>query len=172
MEGFAFAGGLVPISGNELPNLRARNRYTGNELNFKGGDPGLNYRFWNQAENGYASSDMADDTEVLAEEAAFLGLENLFACRKQCKKDLGGASSLRLCIRACKGKGLTSSAQKTKDLDIQEKMAESLRQMSVPEPTVPAKSNTVLWVVLGVVAVIIIALVIYFMTRKKVEVVA
>jgi len=175
MEGFAFAGGLVPMGGNELPNFKIKNRYTGNELNFRGGDPGLQYRFWNQAENGYASSDIdRADAEIIAEEAAFLGLENLFACRKQCKKDLGGASSLRNCIRDCKGKGLTKSALKTKEAETEAIMAQSLSKLTANDSAVSeaaSKSKTMLWVIVGIVVLIIISLVIYFMTRKKAEVI-
>jgi hypothetical protein len=140
------------------------------ESNFDGGDPGLQYRFWNMAENGYAGSDIDNsDSEVLAEEAAFLGLENLFACRKQCKADQGGYPSLRQCIRACKGKGPTQSALKAKDLEIQNKMAESLTQSNNAPPVAGGSSKTtmLMWVIVSIVALIIIGLIIYFLTRKK-----
>lgn len=169
---FAFSGEMVPGMGNNS-SLRAINRYTGKELNFDGGDKGLQYRFWNQAESGYAAPDISsDDAEVLAEEAAFLGLENLFACRKQCKKDQGGYPSLRQCIRACKGKGPTSSALKAKDLEIQEKIASALTQSNTEaERTTSGGSSKTIWIVVGViVALIVIGLLIYFLTRKKAEV--
>jgi hypothetical protein len=175
---FVFTGD-IPTMGR-IAGLKATNRVTGKqfggETNFDGGDAGLQYRFWNQAENGYKGSsisnselDSADD-EISAEEAAFLGLENLFACRRQCKGDLGGASSLRQCIRNCKGKGLKNSALKTKDLEIQQQMAEALKTAAAPAPEPETKkTNTVLWVVLSVVVLVIIILLIYFLTRKKVE---
>lgn len=173
---FVFTGD-IPTMGR-IPGLKATNRVTGKqfggEANFDGGDPGLQYRFWNQAENGYNGSSISKseltsaDDEIAAEEAAFLGLENLFACRRQCKGDLGGASNLRQCIRNCKGKGLKNSALKTKDLEIQQQMAEALKAAAAPAPE-PKKTNTVLWVVLSIVVLVIIILLIYFLTRKKVE---
>ena len=175
MEGFAFSGEMVPGMG---PNtgLTATNIYTGKKLgesNFSGGDPGLQYRFWNQAENGYASSDIEDDIEASSEEAAFL--DNVFKCRRQCKSDQGGFPSLRTCIRACKGKGLTGSALKTKDLEIQQQMAAALTAAASDSSSSSTQrtsggSKTALWIILGVVALIIIAAVIYFVMRKKAEV--
>jgi len=160
---------------NSLNPWGKREVRTARESGFDGGDPGLQYRFWNQAENGYSGGSDTDraDAEVLAEEEAFLGLENLFACRKKCKKDQGGFSSLRTCIRDCKGKGLKKSALKTKEAETADKMADALRLLAAPEqPVVVAKSNTMIWVVVGILAVIIISLIIYFLTRKKAEVVA
>jgi hypothetical protein len=170
MDQFAFSGSLVPGLGPDGYNgFTARSRYDnkaiGGEDNFNGGDPGLQYRFWNQAENGYKGSQIDGGTP---EEAAFL--DNLFACRKQCKDDLGGASNLRDCIRNCKGKGLTKSALKTKEAETSAKMADALSKAA--EPEVAPKSNKTLWIVVGIVAVIIIALIIYFLRKKSVPVVA
>lgn len=177
---FAFAGEMVPGMGSNSNSLRAINRYTGKEFgkenSFDGGDNGLQYRFWNQAENGYASSDIAsDDAEILAEEAAFLGLENLFACRKQCKADLGGASSLRTCIRNCKGKGPKASVRKGMEAETSSKMADALTKMAgegeAQASRDAAGSSKTVWIVVGVIAaLIIIGLLIYFLTRKKAEV--
>lgn len=166
---FVFTGN-IPTMGN-ISGLKATNRITGKqfggETNFNGGDPWLQYRFWNQAENGYNGSELgSDDAEIVAEEEAFLGLENLFRCRKECKADLGGASNLRDCIRTCKGKGLRGSALKTKEAETADKVAESLKLMAQPEQ--PAKSSsTMVWVIVGIVAVIGISLLIYFLTRNK-----
>lgn len=164
MQGFVYSGEMVPLEGNSLPNLKAINRFTGKPMvdsNYSGGDPGLQYRFWNQQEDSYSASDINQ-----MEEEAFLGLENIFACRKQCKVDLGGHSSLRDCIRACKGKGLKKSALKTKEAETQEKLAEAMSKMAAPEEP-QQKSNVMMWVVIGFMALVIIGLLIYFLTRKK-----
>ncbi len=171
MNQFVFSGD-IPTMGKSY-GLKAFDRRNGERLGgengFDGGDAGLQYRFFNQAENNYSGSDIDKaDSEILAEEAAFLGLENLFACRKQCKGDLGGASSLRQCIRNCKGKGLTKSALKTEDQKTQSKMAETLQILAAaPQQQPVAKSNTMLWVIVGIVVVIIVALIIYFATKKN-----
>jgi hypothetical protein len=160
----------TPDFGSKNPwgTKRASKKET--ELGFDGGDEGLNYRFFNQAESGYKGSDInsdngSDDSEVSAENA-FLGLENLFACRKLCKKDLGGASTLRQCIRACKGKGPKKSALKGMDAESQAKMADALAKSS-SELDTPPKSNKMIWIIVGIVAVIGIAVLIYFLTRNK-----
>lgn len=169
MEGFVYAAQPVPLGGeSNFGFLNLRNRYTGKKIgenNFDGGDPGLQYRFWDQqADSGYSASDINE-----AEEQAFLGLENLFACRKQCKSDLGGAANLRDCIRSCKGKGLRKSALKTKEAQTQEELAKALTKMAEPgqEPANGGGKNVMLWVVVGFMALVIIGLLIYFLTRKK-----
>jgi hypothetical protein len=133
--------------------------------NFDGGDDGLNYRFFDQDENGYTGNDVV-------EEADFLG--NLFACRRQCKADQGGYPSLRQCIRACKGKGPTRSALKGKEADTNAQMAAALTALasdkgnnSAARESSGGSSKTIIWVVVGIVAVIAIALLIYFLTRNK-----
>ena len=170
MEQFAYAGGFVPGLGDSgYGNVKSPW-----ESRWDGGDPGLNYRFWDR-ENGYKGSeiDSADDDEIESEEAAFL--DGLFACRRQCKKDKGGYPSLRTCIRACKGKGPKKSALKGMEAEANLKMADALAKMSQPDAPdqqeqaakSSGSSKTMIWIIVGIVAVIGIAVLIYFLTRKK-----
>lgn len=170
MEGFVYAGEPVPCGGNSFPNLKMKNRYTGSpvENNFDGGDPGLNYRFWNQqADSGYAGVDV----DEMSEEAAFL--DNLFPCRKHCKETVGKGPNFKSCLRECRGKGLTKSALKTKEAETQAQLAAALSKMA-ETPTEDAAARTssssskvIIWVVVGVLALAIIGVLIYFLTRKK-----
>ena len=80
---------------------------------------------------------------------------------------MGGHSNLRDCIRACKGKGLRKSALKTKEAETQQQLAEALTRMADPGQEPEKKSNVMIWVVVGFMALVIIGLLIYFLTRKK-----
>ena len=169
MDQFVFGGGFVPGLGES--GYAGMTNKKGNESRWDGGNPGLNYRFWDMAEDsGYKGKEVAgDDKEAENEEAAFL--DNLFACRRQCKGDLGGASSLRTCIRACKGKGPKASAIKGLEAQTQAQMAASLAKMSEPDADQASRtaggSSKTIWIIVGIVGVIGIAVLIYFLTRKK-----
>ena len=168
-NGFVYSGQEVPGMGNSPYSNFNPSKWNEADFmsNFDGGDDGLNYRFFDQAENGYTGKD------VVEEEADFLG--NLFACRRQCKADQGGYPSLRQCIRACKGKGPTRSALKGKEADTNAQMAAALTALASDKGKDSASrassgggsSKTIIWVVVGIVAVIAIALLIYFLTRNK-----
>jgi hypothetical protein len=181
MEGFVFAGAPVPNMGSSnFGNLNIKNRYTGKSLenNFDGGDPWLQYRFWNMAENGYNRStdyDAYDKIDLDAsEEPQFLG--NLFPCRRDCKEKLGGkGAGFRECLRQCRGKGDKKSVLATKDADTQAKIAEALNKMADADAADSQRqagssnTKTILWVVLGIVFVAIIIAIIYFINRNKSE---
>lgn len=150
MENFVYGGQLVPLMG---------------ENSYDGGNPGLNYRFWNeQADSGYASD---SDAEIL-EEAAFL---NLFPCRKHCKETVGKGPNFRNCLRECRGKGPKKSVIAAKEAETQSQLASALSKMS-SEPTDTGASSgggskTIIWVIVSVVALLIIGLLIFFLMRKK-----
>lgn len=152
---FAFSGGLVP--GMELMNKKE-------DSSWDGGDPGLNYRFQSvpeDNENNYTSKQL--------EENGFL--DGLFPCRKACKEKLGGRGfGFRDCLRECKGKGLSKSQLKTKDLEIQQQLAQSLSQDSGAGARTGEEeggSKTFIIIIVAAIAVIGIGLAIYFLTRKK-----
>jgi hypothetical protein len=156
MQGFVYSGGLVPGMGN-------------NEPGFSGGDPGLNYRFLNipeSNENNY-SKDRMPEAPMYSEEADF----SLFPCRKECKEKLGGKGfGFRDCIRTCKGKGPRKSILKGKDLDIQDKAVTSLSaDDSVSREMQQEGGNKTMWIIIGSLVVVGIAIAIYFLTRKKTE---
>jgi hypothetical protein len=176
MEGFVFAGSPVPnMDSSNFGNLNIKNRYTGRSLenNFDGGDPGLQYRFFNMADNGYdtgSGTDKYDDLEA----SEFLG--NLFPCRRDCKEKLGGkGEGFRDCLRQCRGKGLRKSALATKDSDTQAQIAEALKKMADSDAAESSQrqaeggTKTILWVVLGIVFVAIIIAVIYFINKNKAQ---
>jgi hypothetical protein len=150
---FAFSGGLVP--GMELMNKKE-------DSSWDGGDPGLNYRFQSvpeDNENNYTSKQL--------DESSF----DLFPCRKDCKEKLGGRGfGFRDCLRECKGKGLSKSQLKTKDLEIQQQLAQSLSQDSGAGAKTGEEeggSKTFIIIIVAAIAVIGIGLAIYFLTRKK-----
>lgn len=154
MENFVYGGQLVPLMG---------------EANYSGGNAGLNYRFWNQqADSGYAGSDVSANEEMLLEEAAFL---NLFPCRKHCKETVGKGPNFRACLRECRGKGPTKSAIAGKEAETQAQLAGALAKMASEPDSGAARtsggSKTIIWVVVGVVGLLIIGLLIFFLTRKK-----
>jgi hypothetical protein len=167
-NGFVYSGQEVPGMGNSPYSNFNPSKWNEADFmsNFDGGDNGLNYRFFDQAENGYTGKD------IVEEEAAFL--DNLFACRRQCKGDLGGASSLRNCIRDCKGKGPRKSALKGKEADTNAQMAAALTALasdggnaSAARKSESGGSSKTIWIVVGIVVVIAIAVGIYFLTRNK-----
>jgi hypothetical protein len=155
---FAFSGGLVP--GMELMNKKE-------DSSWDGGDPGLNYRFLSvpeDNENNYTSKQL--------EENGFLG--GLFPCRRACKEKLGGKGfGFRDCLRECRGKGLRKSQLKTKDLEIQQQLIQSLSQNSDSgartgeEEGGEGNSKMFILIIVAAILVIGICLAIYFLTRKK-----
>jgi LPXTG-motif cell wall-anchored protein len=162
MQGFVYSGELVPGMGNR-------------ESSYSGGDAGLNYRFLNvpeSNENNYSSKDrMPDPPKRFEEEADF----SLFPCREQCKKELGGKGfGFRDCIRECKGKGPRKSVLKGKDLAIQENAVKALSdddtQRTAQEEQTGSKKT--MWIIIGSLVVVGIAIAVYFLTRKKTEAVA
>ncbi len=166
MEGFVFSGQMVPGMGRNA-SFTATNRYTGKKLgesNFSGGDAGLQYRFWNPAENNYSSSDIEDDKEASSEEANFM--EHIFKCKNKCKSDLGGYSTMRDCVRACKsnkGKVETPPAQPVV------RIVESSSYNESSDNKEKTTSNKTLWIIITLLAAIIIGLLIYFKTKNKSE---
>lgn len=150
---FAFSGGLVP--GMELMNKKE-------DSSWDGGDPGLNYRFQSvpeDNENNYTAKQL--------DESSF----DLFPCRKACKEKLGGKGfGFRDCLRECRGKGLSKSQLKTKDLEIQQQLAQSLAQNSGDTSRTGEEeggSKTFIIIIVAAVAIIGIGLAIYFLSRKK-----
>lgn len=163
MEGFVFSGQMVPGMGRNA-SFTATNRYTGKKLgesNFSGGDPGLQYRFWNPAENNYSSSDIEDDKEASSEEANFM--EHIFKCKSKCKSDLGGYSTMKDCIRACKSnKGKVETTIKP--------VTESSYVVTTDQNTEikeGVRPNRTLWITIIILVAIIIGLLIYFKTKKS-----
>lgn len=156
MENFVYGGQLVPLMG---------------ETNYDGGNAWLNYRFWNQqADSGYAGSDVSANEGALLEEAAFL--DNLFPCRKSCKEKVGKGPDFRNCLRECRGKGPKKSVIAAKEAETQAQLAAALTKMaSEPDSsaarTSGAGSKTIIWVIVGVLGLAIIGVLIYFLTRKK-----
>jgi hypothetical protein len=163
MLGFAYAGEMVPGMGPHV-GFKMKNRYTGQSLgdsNFSGGDAGLQYRFWNPAENGYASSDIEDDKEASSEEGKFF--DNMLKCRKQCQSDKGGYSTLRDCIKACKGKGVQPPEVK-KEVEIRQVPESSY--VVTPSTDTP-NPNKSMWIVISLLAAIILAMIIYLYWKKN-----
>ena len=165
MEGFVFSGQMVPGMGRNA-SFTATNRYTGKKLgesNFSGGDAGLQYRFWNPAENNYSSSDIEDDKEASSEEANFM--EHIFKCKNKCKSDLGGYSTMRDCVRACKSNNGKVETPPTQPI------VRIVESSSYDDSSDKAKttSNKTLWIVITLLAAIIIGLLIYFKTKNKSE---
>ncbi len=168
MNGFVYSGGLVPNMG--------RNTYQGMsdmvQSSYNGGDPGLNYRFLSvpeDNENNYSGYDVIKDE--LNEEANF----TLFPCRKQCKEELGGkGAGFRECLRACRGKGLSKSQIKTKDLELQEKAVAALTQPNqsgdssrISDET--GKTKKTVLIISGVILLVGIIVAVILLTRKKAE---
>lgn len=151
---FAFSGGLVP--GMELMNRKE-------DSSWDGGDPGLNYRFQSvpeDNENNYTSKQL-DESDF-----------DLFPCRKQCKEKLGGKGfGFRDCLRECRGKGLSKSQLKTKDLEVQQQLIQAMNQDSGAGARTGEEegggSKASIIIVIAAIAVIGIGLAIYFLTRKK-----
>lgn len=166
MEGFVFSGQMVPGMGRNA-SLTATNRYTGKkfgESNFSGGDAGLQYRFWNPAENNYSSADIDDDKEASSEEANFM--EHIFKCKDKCKSDLGGYSTMRDCVRACKSnKGKVETI--TPVQPVVKVIESSYDPTELPKSKVGVGSNKSLWIVIVLLVAIIIGLLIYFKTKNK-----
>lgn len=162
MEGFVFSGQMVPGMGRNA-SFTATNRYTGKKLgesNFSGGDPGLQYRFWNPAENNYSSSDIEDDKEASSEEANFM--EHIFKCKSKCKSDLGGYSTMKDCIRACKSnKGKVETTVKIKPV------AESSYAEPENNQISPDKTLRILRIIIFLLIVLFIGLIIYFKTKES-----
>lgn len=166
MEGFVFSGQMVPGMGRNA-SFTATNRYTGKKLgesNFSGGDAGLQYRFWNPAENNYSSADIDDDKEASSEEANFM--EHIFKCKNKCKSDLGGYSTMRDCVRACKSnKGKVETTIKP----IIESSAYVVTEPTKDDVKEGVRPNKTLWIVIVLLVAIIIGLLIYFKTKNKSE---
>jgi len=154
---FAFSGGLVPGMG--LMNSRKE------DSSWDGGDPGLNYRFQSvpeDNENNYTAKQL--------DESGFL--EGLFSCRAACKEKLGGKGfGFRDCLRECRGKGLSKSQLKTKDLEIQQQLVQGFSQGSNSGARTgedeSGSSKTYIFIIIAAIFVIGIAFAIYFLTRKK-----
>lgn len=165
MEGFVFSGQMVPGMGRNA-SFTATNRYTGKKLgesNFSGGDAGLQYRFWNPAENNYSSADIDDDKEASSEEANFM--EHIFKCKNKCKSDLGGYSTMRDCVRACKSnKGKVETTIKPI-----ESSAYVVTEPTKDDVKEGIRPNKTLWIVIILLVAIIIGLLIYFKTKNKSE---
>lgn len=165
MEGFVFSGQMVPGMGRNA-SFTATNRYTGKKLgesNFSGGDAGLQYRFWNPAENNYSSADIEDDKEASSEEANFM--EHIFKCKDKCKSDLGGYSTMRDCVRACKsnkGKVETTIVKPVESSYVP-------LYPEVKEIKEGVRPNRTLWIVIILLIAFIIGLLIYFKTKNKSE---
>jgi LPXTG-motif cell wall-anchored protein len=153
MTEFAYSGCMVPgmTSGNDY-----------RESNFQGGDPGLNYRFYESEdnENNYAGS------QLLNEEEGF----TLFPCRKSCKEKLGGKGpGFRDCLRECRGKGPRKSKQAAMDAALQAQAIAALSANDTARQKETGGSKTLIWIVLGVVVLIGVGVGIYFLARKKAE---
>lgn len=149
---FAFSGGFVPNMGDN---------YKKQESSWDGGDPGLNYRFQSvpeDNENNYTANQL--------DESSF----DLFPCRKACKEKLGGKGfGFRDCLRECRGKGLSKSQLKTKDLEVQQQLVQSLSQDSGAGARTGEESNSKMYILITVAAIVVIGigLAIYFLSRKK-----
>lgn len=94
---------------------------------------------------------------------------SLFPCRKECKEKLGGkGSGFKDCVRECKGKGAKKSVLKEREADQQAKMTDLLgKVLQQDEPETAGKSNTMIWVVVGVVLVIVIIGAVLMLRKKK-----
>ncbi len=132
------------------------------EPGYSGGNIGLNYLFPKPVASPVDFVYNGNDAIEEEDEQGFL--DNLFPCINACK---GTGAEKKNCLAECRGK-LKSGQRKTLDLKndqtIANAMAELAKNSGTPAPT---SSNTVLWIVLVLVFLMVLGFVAFLLMRKK-----
>ncbi len=154
-----------------LPNMNKESNFAVSQLSVMGTP---NMRLENNYEEGSYEEGAYDEAayeegSFKDESPLFEGIRaKLFPCRQECLDKVGNrGAGFKECLRTCKGKGATKSAQNQQALDQQAELQKQLSTVTAPDPNASGSSNTTMYLIIGFVLLLVCVGAFMFLRKGK-----